>query len=142
MTKVNAYFGETGKAAEQSASVIKNVYSSGVGESMDAVANAVLMVKKNLGDLSETDLTNLTQQAITLEELYGIDMNETLRGVNSLMQQYGLTAQEAMDYIVVGTQNGLDKTNELGDNLSRVCRESSPRPDIPHRNIFSFWITD
>ena len=30
------------------------------------------------------------------------------------MKQYGLTAQEAMDYIVRGTQNGLDKTNELG----------------------------
>ena len=125
VTKVNAYFGETGQAAEQSASVIKAVYSAGVGESMDAVANAVLMVKKNLGDLSETDLTNLTQQAITLEELYGIDMNETLRGVNSLMQQYGLTAQEAMDYIVVGTQNGLDKTNELGDNLSEYAGKFS-----------------
>ena len=125
VTKVNAYFGETGQAAEQSASVIKEVYSAGVGESMDAVANAVLMVKKNLGDLSETDLTNLTQQAITLEELYGIDMNETLRGVNSLMQQYGLTAQEAMDYIVVGTQNGLDKTNELGDNLSEYAGKFS-----------------
>ena len=121
VTKVNAYFGETGKAAEQSAKVIQSVYEAGVGESMDSVADAVLMVKKNLGELSDTDLTNLTQQAITLEELYGIDMNETLRGVNSLMQQYGLTAQEAMDYIVKGTQNGLDKTNELGDNLSEYA---------------------
>ena len=125
VTKVNAYFGETGQAAEESANVIKSVYSDGVGESMDSVADAVLMVKKNLGDLSETDLTNLTQQAITLDELYGIDMNETLRGVNSLMQQYGLTAQEAMDYIVVGTQNGLDKTNELGDNLSEYAGKFS-----------------
>lgn len=125
VTKVNAYFGETGEAAEKSASVIKSVYEAGVGESMDSVANAVLMVKKNLGDLSETDLTNLTQQAITLDELYGIDMNETLRGVNSLMQQYGLTAQEAMDYIVKGTQNGLDKTNELGDNLSEYAGKFS-----------------
>lgn len=124
-TKVNAYFGETGQAAEESANVIKSVYSDGVGESMDSVADAVLMVKKNLGDLSETDLTNLTQQAITLDELYGIDMNETLRGVNSLMQQYGLTAQEAMDYIVVGTQNGLDKTSELGDNLSEYAGKFS-----------------
>ena len=121
VTKVNAYFGETGKAAEQSAKVIQSVYEAGVGESMDSVADAVLMVKKNLGELSDTDLTNLTQQAITLEELYGIDMNETLRGVNSLMQQYGLTAQEAMDYIVKRTQNGLDKTNELGDNLSEYA---------------------
>lgn len=125
VTKVNAYFGKTGQAAEESANVIKSVYSDGVGESMDSVADAVLMVKKNLGDLSETDLTNLTQQAITLDELYGIDMNETLRGVNSLMQQYGLTAQEAMDYIVVGTQNGLDKTNELGDNLSEYAGKFS-----------------
>ena len=125
VTKVNAYFGETGQAAEESANVIKSVYSDGVGESMDSVADAVLMVKKNLGDLSETDLTNLTQQAITLDELYGIDMNETLHGVNSLMQQYGLTAQEAMDYIVVGTQNGLDKTNELGDNLSEYAGKFS-----------------
>ena len=84
-------------------------------------AEAVIIVKKNLGDLGDTDLTNLTKQALTLEELYGIDMNETLRGVNSLMKQYGLTAQEAMDYVVRGTQNGLDKTNELGDNLSEYA---------------------
>lgn len=125
ITKVNAYFGETGAEAEKSASVIKNVYGSGVGDSMDSVASAVLMVKKNLGDLSETDLTNITQQAITLDEVYGIDMNETLRGVNALMQQYGLTAQEAMDYIVKGTQNGLDKTNELGDNLAEYSGKFS-----------------
>ena len=49
VSKVNAYFGETGQAAEQSADVIKKVYASGVGESMDSVANAVLMAKKNLG---------------------------------------------------------------------------------------------
>ena len=121
VSKVNAYFGETGEAAEASAEIVKNVYGSGVGQSMDAVAEAVIMVKKNLGDLEDTDLTNLTKQALTLEELYGIDMNETLRGVNSLMKQYGLTAQEAMDYIVRGTQNGLDKTNELGDNLSEYA---------------------
>ena len=116
--KASAYFGETGAAAEQTAGIIKDVYAEGVGDSMDAVSDAVITVKKNIKDLDETELTHLTEQAITLDELYGIDMNETLRGVNALMQQYGMTAQEAMDYIVKGTQNGLDKTNELGDNLS------------------------
>lgn len=116
--KASTYFGETGDAAEQTAGIIKDVYSEGVGDSLDAVSNAVITVKKNLDNLNETDMTHLTEQAITLDELYGIDMNETLRGVNSLMQQYGMSAQEAMDYIVRGTQNGLDKTNELGDNLS------------------------
>ena len=116
--KASAYFGETGAAAEQTAGIIQDVYAEGVGDSMDAVSDAVITVKKNIKDLDETELTHLTEQAITLDELYGIDMNETLKGVNALMQQYGMTAQEAMDYIVKGTQNGLDKTNELGDNLS------------------------
>lgn len=117
-TKASTYFGETGEAAEKSAAVIKNIYEKGVGDSMDSVANAVVMVKKNIENLDETDLTNLTEQAMTLDDLYGIDMNETLRGVNGLMVNFGMTAQEAMDYIVKGTQNGLDKTNELGDNLA------------------------
>lgn len=119
--KASTYFGETGEAAEQTAGIIKDVYAEGVGDSMDAVSNAVITVKKNLQDLDQTELTHITEQAITLDELYGIDMNETLRGVNSLMEQYGLTAQDAMDYIVKGTQNGLDKTNELGDNLSEYA---------------------
>ena len=123
--KASSYFGETGDAAEQTASIIKNVYAEGVGDSMDAVSDAVVSVKKNLKDLDESELTNLTKQAITLEDLYGIDMNETLRGVNSLMVNFGMTAQEAMDYIVKGTQNGLDKTNELGDNLAEYSGKFS-----------------
>lgn len=123
--KASTYFGETGKAAEQTASVIKDVYGEGVGDSMDTVSNAVITVKKNLQDLDQTELNNLTEQAITLEELYGIDMNETLRGVNSLMVNFGMSAQEAMDYIVSGTQNGLDKTNELGDNISEYAGKFS-----------------
>lgn len=78
VTKVNAYFGENGAAAEASAQIVKDVYGAGVGDSMESVADAVIMVKKNLGELSDTDITNLTQQALTLDELYGIDMNETL----------------------------------------------------------------
>ena len=120
-TKATAYFGETGAAAEQTEQVISDVFTGGMGESIEEVADAVITVKKNLDDLSQADLTNLTNQAMTLDNLYGIDMNETLRGVNSLMEQFGLDAQTAMDYIVAGTQNGLDKTNELGDNLSEYA---------------------
>ena len=119
--KVTAYFGETGEAAEKSGALIQDIYNDGVGDTMDGVADAVITVKKNLDGLNDADLEDLTKQAITLDELYGIDMNETLRGVNSLMTQFGLDAQTAMDYIVVGTQNGLDKTNELGDNLSEYA---------------------
>lgn len=120
-TKVNAYFGATGEAAQENADLIKEIYEEGIGESMDRVADAVILVKQNLKNLNQEDLSNITKQAITLEDTFGIDMNETLRGVNSLVTQFGIDAQSAMDLIVAGTQNGLDKTNELGDNLSEYA---------------------
>lgn len=120
-TKVAGYFGETGAAAEENANLIKEIYENGVGDSFDSVANAVIAVKNNIKDLDQTQLSNITQQAIILDELYGIDMNESLRGVNSLMQHFRLDAESAMDLLVSGTQNGLDKTNELGDNLSQYA---------------------
>ena len=116
--KASTYFAETGDAAKQTADVIKDVYGQGVGDSMDSISDAVITVKENIKDLDQATLTNLTEQALTLESMYGKDMSETLRGVNALMTQFGLDAQTAMDYVVTGTQNGLDKTNELGDNLS------------------------
>lgn len=123
--KVNAYFGDTGEAAQKNADIIKNIYESGIGDSLDSVSDAVITVKNNLGDLNNTDLSNIVQQAIKLDEMYGIDMNESMRGVNSLMQHFGLDATDAMDLLIAGTQNGLDKTNELGDNISEYAGKFS-----------------
>lgn len=73
-------------ATDDIGEIVKNVYSSGMGQSMEVMAEAVIMAKKNLGDLGDAELTNLAKQALTLKELYGIDMNEALRGVNALMK--------------------------------------------------------
>lgn len=124
-SRVNTYFGLTGDAAEQMGGVIENVFRSGVTDSLDVVADAVITVNNNLKDLDPTSLETITNQAITMEQVFGSDMNETMRGVNALMTNFGLDAQTAMDYLVTGTQNGLDKTQELGDNLSEYSGKFS-----------------
>ena len=60
----------------------------------------------------------MTKKFLAIETTLGSDMTETMRGVNSLMEQYGLSGEEAMDLIAKAGQNGLDKTDELGDNLA------------------------
>ena len=112
------YFGASGADLENLNKVVKNVYENGYGESFNAVSEAVRKVRLQLGDLNNADMQNITQQSIVLEDTYGIDMSESLRGVNGLMSHFGISASEAMDYLVAGTQNGLDKTDELGDNLA------------------------
>ena len=123
--RVNSYFGLTGDAAEEMGTVVENVFRSGVTGSLDEVADAVIFVNNNLKDLDPSQLQEITIQAMKIEEVFGSDMSETMRGVNSLMVNFGLDAQTAMDYIVKGSQNGLDKTQELGDNLSEYSGKFS-----------------
>ena len=86
--KVNSRLGDTGEEATKNAKIIKNVYESGVGDSMDTVAQAIITVKDNIKDLNETELTDITSQSITLEETYEMDMSESIRGVSQLMKQF------------------------------------------------------
>ena len=125
VARVKGALGETDDQARQTAQVIKDVYEAGLGESMDRVAEAVVRIKRNLGEMDDGTLNAITQQAIILEDTFDVDMNETLRGVKGLMKNFGLTAQEAMDYIVAGTQEGLDWTDELGDNISEYSGKFS-----------------
>lgn len=125
ITRVNTFFGLTGDEADQMGSVIENVFGTGVTDSLEEVGNAVITVNQNLKDLDPSQLETITGQAITMEQIFGADMNETMRGVNALMVNFGLDAQTAMDYIVTGSQNGLDKTQELGDNLSEYSGKFS-----------------
>lgn len=108
--------------AEELTNVARDIYYKGFGESLDQSTDALILVKRNLGDLNNQDLQNITEQAMVLENTMGADMDETLRGVNGLMVNFGLSAQDAMDLMVSGTQNGLDKTHELGDNMAEYSQ--------------------
>ena len=125
ISRVNGYFGLTGDAAEQMGAVVENVFKTGVTDSLQEVGDAVIYVNNNLKDLDPSQLETITTQAITMEKVFGSDMSETMRGVNAIMVNFGLDAQTAMDYIVTGSQNGLDKTQELGDNLSEYSGKFS-----------------
>ncbi|MHC5248824.1 phage tail tape measure protein [Enterococcus sp. LJL90] len=106
---------QQGKATEQA---LKDIYSNGFGESMEDVAAAIVEVKQQLGDIPDDQLVKVTENALVLRDTLGQDMGESLRGINSLMTNFGLSADDAMDLYVKGVQTGLDKTNELGDNLA------------------------
>ncbi|HBM5719358.1 TPA: hypothetical protein LY425_002976, partial [Enterococcus faecium] len=85
----------TKQEAEELTNVARDIYYKGFGESLDQSTDALILVKRNLGDLNNQDLQNITEQAMVLENTMGADMDETLRGVNGLMVNFGLSAQDA-----------------------------------------------
>lgn len=98
--------------------VINDFYNTGFVESMDEAVEIVGSVNTQLGDMPADKLKEISQYASILQDQFGMDLNESLRGINSLMTNFGMTSDEAFDYMIKGAQVGLDKTDELGDNLA------------------------
>ena len=116
--KIQAALGLTAEEAERLGDVGASIYEDGFGQSLDEVSDALITVRQNLGDLNDADLSYVTQGVMTLSDTLGMDTTESIRGVNALMDGFGLSAQEAMDLFVAGAQNGLNYSDELGDNLA------------------------
>lgn len=116
--RVVSSLGLTEQQSAVTKQAIQDIYSDGFGESIDDVAESLIQVKRQLGDIPDNQIKKVTENAMVLRDTLGQDMGESLRGINSLMVNFGLSADDAMDLYVKGVQTGLDKTNELGDNLA------------------------
>lgn len=122
MKQVAAVTGAGTEEMDAMSDSIQKIYTSGIGKNLEEVAGAAALVKQQFGDMDSSTLEQITQDAIAMPGIFGTDLNETLRGVNALMSNMGLSAEEAFDYIAKGTQNGLDKSGELSDNLAEYSQ--------------------
>ena len=119
--RITAAVGGVGEESDKLMEAGRTLYEDGWGESMTDLSDSLINAREILGDLSEGDMSGAVEGALALEEVYGSDFSETLRGVRVLMEKFGLSSEDAMDLMVAGTQRGLDYTDELGDNLSEYA---------------------
>lgn len=91
-----------------------NVYSNNFGESIQDVAESMATVKTNT-NLTGKELESVTEYAILMRDTFDFEVNESIRAVNSLMDQFGVTAEEAYNLIAQGAQNGLNQNDDLMD---------------------------
>lgn len=106
---------------EQLGGVAQNVFKSGVTDSIDEATQATALMKQSFGDLNNQQLTQLTEQVMTLSQRTGTDVNENVRAASKLMQAFGLDAQSAFDLVASGYQNGLNKSGDFTDTLNEYA---------------------
>lgn len=97
---------------------MRDIYNAGYGESYEDLAAKISYVAQATGEVDPSKIKEMTQNAITLQDTFGSDFNETIRGVNNLMTHFGISSEEAFDLFAKGSQLGLDYTSELGDNIA------------------------
>lgn len=125
---MNQFSASTGIAKEDLDSyeeTLKNIYTNNYGESFEDIAEKMGLITQQIDGLDQASLQNLTEGLYTLEDTFGADFNETLRGADQLMTQFGLSSEEALDLLAAGSQAGLDYTSELGDNIAEYAGKFS-----------------
>lgn len=104
-------------------SVINDIYKDNFGESQEEIADTLAKIKQVTSETDPSKLKEMAENLYTLQDTFdGFDINEALRGINGLVTNMGLSAEDAFDLIVKGAQNGLNYSGELADNLAEYSQ--------------------
>lgn len=118
LAMLEARTGATSSEMEGFEDVMYEVYNANYGESLGDVSEKLSTVIQMTDDLDNASLANVTKNAIALEDVFGFDIKESMRGVNSLMDQFGITSDQAFNLIVQGAQKGLNQNDDLLDIIN------------------------
>ena len=118
LAKLKAKTGATSEEMQGFEDVLYEVYNANYGDSLGGVSDALSTVIQLTDDLDNASLAQITKNAIALEDVFGYDVTESMRAVNSLMDQFGVTSEQAFNLIVQGAQKGLDQNGDLLDTIN------------------------
>ena len=97
---------------------LEQIYKDNYGDNFLDIADAMTVVKNQIGALDASELTNLTESAFALRDVFGYDISESVRAAKTLMDNFGIDGSRAFDLIALGAQNGLDYSGELLDTIN------------------------
>lgn len=112
---------QTGKATEETEKyrdILEEIYKGGYGESYEDIADSMATVRQNLGEMDDLNLRTITEDALRVRDVFEYDISESTRAAKAMMDNFGISAEDAFSYIVTGAQNGLDYSGELLDSIS------------------------
>lgn len=118
LNSLQAQVGLTAEEMTKYKDVLEDVYKGNFGESQEEVANVLALIKQTTNETNPSKLKDMTENLFTLRDAYDYDFVETLRAANMLMEQFGVTGDEAFNLIAQGSQKGLNKNGDLLDTIN------------------------
>lgn len=113
ITDLQITMGITEKSAKDLYAAVKDISKGGY--SIEGIANAVKLLEQRFG-LSADESEELAQ-GIDLLNKYGYEHKDVIRFMTSAVNDWGMTYEEALDYILKGEQEGLNMSEDWMDTL-------------------------
>lgn len=115
--QAKAMTGAMGEDWQNIESAINGVYTSGFSTDMLDAAQIVGQVRQIMGDLGG-DLQNVSRDAVILRDTFEVDIVESTRAAKVMMEQFGITGEQAYTLIAQAIQKGANKNGDLLDSIN------------------------
>lgn len=119
---IDKYIATTEKSTEETEKykkILTDIHDSNFGEDYEDIANSMAIVEQQMRGLDDAaDLEKITKKAYYLKDAFGSEINESVRAAKMMMEQWGISADEAFELINQGYQKGLDKNGDLLDSIN------------------------
>lgn len=118
MAQLQASTGMTTNQMEDMEEITNNLYKQNYGTGFEDLGNSLGLVKQVLQQ-SGDELEKTTQNAITYRDVFKGELPDSLKAVNAMIQQFGITSEQSYNLMAQGAQKGLNSTGELLDTASK-----------------------
>ncbi|RPK29871.1 hypothetical protein EDO6_00495 [Paenibacillus xylanexedens] len=122
MSDIQSATGMAADQMEETRDIAKNLYSQNFGEDWNDLGSAISTVQQVTGQTG-SELESTTQSALLLRDAFGYEINESIKSVDTMMKQFGITSEQAYDLLAQGTQKGLNKSDELMDSANEYANQ-------------------
>lgn len=116
---MNTFSARTGTAADDLGAfrdVATDIFTNNWGDSLGDVADAMATVQTITGAGAD-EIEGLTTRALIMRDVFDTDVNESVLAAQALMSEFGLSGEQAMDFITTGMQRGLNSSGDFLDSI-------------------------
>ena len=120
--QIAAGLGISQEAAGAYEDEMKGIFANNFGEDFEDIAASLVTVERGLDELNPASLQKVTEQALALRDNFETDVFESVDAASVLMEEFGLTGVQAMDFLAKGLQDIpaddlLDTIREYGNQF-------------------------
>ncbi|WP_024985271.1 phage tail tape measure protein [Brevibacillus borstelensis] len=120
MAQLQASTGATVQDMQALSESAKNLYNQNLGEDWDDVAHSLSLVKQ-VTQQTGSELENTTKNAMVYRDVFGEDIQESIKATDTMMKNFGITSDQAYNLLAQGAQKGLNKSDELLDSANEYA---------------------
>ncbi len=114
--KIKASLGQTAEEADKTLDAVQDLAKEGFN--FDDALSVMIKVKQSMSDLlDDREINDFSSGILAISAGIDQDLNDVLKTANSLMRNFGISGENALDVIAKGLQNSEDLSGDFLDTL-------------------------